>query len=101
MATPPSSPLSCYGTDRKSLWPLGTQEASARVGAQKRRPGATAIHLKIKRMGYKQDGSFYSAHSLAQALGIDARAVTRWIINGYLKARLRGTARTEAQNGDV
>ena len=60
----------------------------------------TGIHLKLKRMGFKHDGSFYSANGLAQALGIDSHAVTRWIKSGHLKAKLRGTARTEQQNGD-
>ena len=62
---------------------------------------ATGIHIKLKRMGFKHDGSFYSANGLAQALGIDSHAVTRWIKSGHLKAKLRGTARTEQQNGDV
>ena len=61
----------------------------------------TGIHLKLKRMRFKHDGSFYSAYSLAQALGIDSHAVTRWIKSGHLKAELRGTARTEQQNGDI
>jgi hypothetical protein len=60
----------------------------------------TAIHLKLKRMKFKKDGSFYSAYSLAQALGIDPHAITRWIKSGHLKARFRGTARTPLQNGD-
>jgi hypothetical protein len=60
----------------------------------------TGIHLKLKRMRFKHDGSFYSACSLAQALGIDPHVVTRWIKSGHLKAKLRGTARTEQQNGD-
>src|SRR3974377_903435 len=62
---------------------------------------ATAIHLKLKRMKFKHDGSFYSASGLAQALGIDSHAVTRWIKSGHLKAKFRGTARTEQQNGDI
>jgi hypothetical protein len=61
----------------------------------------TAIHLKLKRMRFKHDGSFYSANGLAQALGIDSHAVTRWIKSGRLKAKHRGTARTEQQNGDM
>ena len=61
----------------------------------------TGIHLKLKRMRFKHDGSFYSANGLAQALGIDSHAVTRWIKSGHLKAKLRGTARTEQQNGDI
>ena len=60
----------------------------------------TAIHLKLKRMRFKHDGSFYSAYSLAQALGIDPHAVTRWIKSGHLKAKFRGTARGPQQNGD-
>ena len=60
----------------------------------------TAIHLKLKRMRFKHDGSFYSAYSLAQSLGIDPHAVTRWIKSGHLKAKFRGTARGAQQNGD-
>jgi hypothetical protein len=60
----------------------------------------TGIHLKLRRMRFKHDGSFYSAYSLAQALGIDPRAVTRWIRSGHLKAKFRGTARGPKQNGD-
>ena len=61
----------------------------------------TGIHLKLRRMGFKHDGSFYSANGLAQALGIDSHAVTRWIRSGHLKAKLRGTARTKQQKGDI
>jgi len=61
----------------------------------------TAIRLKLKRMRFKHDGSFYSANGLAQALGIDSHAVARWIKSGHLKAKHRGTARTEQQNGDI
>ena len=61
----------------------------------------TGIHFKLKRMKFKHDGSFYSASGLAQALGIDSHAVTRWIKSGHLKAKCRGTARTEQQNGDI
>jgi hypothetical protein len=62
---------------------------------------ATAIHLKLRRMQFKRNGNFYSANSLAQALGIDSHAVTRWIKSGHLKAKLRGTARGPQQNGDI
>ena len=61
---------------------------------------STGIHLKLKRMKFKHDGSFYSAYGLAQALGIDPHVVTRWIKSGHLKAKFRGTARTPRQNGD-
>ena len=62
---------------------------------------ATGIHLKLRRMQFKHDPSFYSASGLAQALGIDSHAVTRWIKCGRLKAKLRGTKRTERQGGDI
>jgi hypothetical protein len=62
---------------------------------------ATGIHLKLKRMRFKHDPNFYSANGLAQALGIDSHAVTRWIKSGHLKAKPRGTARGARQNGDV
>jgi hypothetical protein len=61
----------------------------------------TGIHLKLKRMRFKHDRSFYFASGLAQALGIDSHVVTRWIKSGHLKAKFRGTARTEQQNGDI
>jgi hypothetical protein len=61
----------------------------------------TAIHLKLKRMRFKHEGSFYSANSLAQALGIDSHAVAPWIKSGHLKAKFRDTARSEQQNGDI
>jgi hypothetical protein len=62
---------------------------------------ATGIHLKLRRMKFKHDPGFYSANGLAQALGIDSHAVSRWIRSGHLKAKLRGTARGEKQNGDI
>ena len=60
----------------------------------------TAIHVKLKRMKFKHDGSFYSAYSLPQALGIDPHAITRWIKSRHFKARFRGTGRIPQQNGD-
>jgi hypothetical protein len=59
------------------------------------------IHLKLRRMKFKHDPGFYCANGLAQALGIDSHAVSRWIRSGHLKAKLRGTARGEKQNGDI
>jgi hypothetical protein len=62
---------------------------------------ATGIHLKLRRMKFKHDPGCYSANGLAQALGIDSHAVSRWIRSGHLKAKLRGTRRGEKQNGDI
>jgi hypothetical protein len=53
--------------------------------------------LKLKRIAFKKGGEFYSANSLAQALGLDPDAVTRWINAGRLKATLRAEPR--AMNG--
>ena len=61
----------------------------------------TGIHLKLKRMRFKHDLSFYSANGLAQALGIDNHTVARWIRAGHLKAKHRGTERTDHQGGDT
>ena len=62
---------------------------------------ATAIHLKLKRMRFKSDPSFYSGKGLADALGIDSHVVARWIKSGHLRAQFRGTKRTERQGGDI
>jgi hypothetical protein len=62
---------------------------------------ATAIHVKLRRMRFKSDPSFYSGKGLADALGIDSHIVTRWIKAGHLRAQLRGTKRTERQGGDI
>jgi hypothetical protein len=57
----------------------------------------TVVHLKLKRMRFKHDRSFYSACSLAQALGIDPHAVTRWIRSGHLKPNPRHSTRPTAE----
>src|SRR6266496_6294278 len=48
----------------------------------------TGIRLKLRRMRFKSDPSFYSGKGLADALGIDSHVVTRWIKSGHLKAQL-------------
>lgn len=37
---------------------------------------------------------------MALCFGVDATTVTRWIRTGMLRARPRGTLRTQAQGGD-
>jgi len=59
-----------------------------------------AIAIRMKRQAIdRTDYDGYSARALAELLGVDTKTVTRWIAAG-LKARRRGTARTDAQNGD-
>ena len=62
---------------------------------------ATAIHLKLRRMRFKSDPSFYSGKGLADALGIDSHVLTPWIKVGHLRAQLRGTKRIAEQGGDT
>jgi hypothetical protein len=62
---------------------------------------ATAIHLKLKRIHAKENGDWYSANGLAGLFGCDNHCITGWIKRGYLRAKPRGTARTEQQGGDA
>jgi hypothetical protein len=61
----------------------------------------TAVNLKVRRLRIKQNLDGYSANRLAEAFGIDRHIIARWIRLGYLRAERRGTARTEAQGGDM
>lgn len=61
----------------------------------------TAIQLKLGRIRAKQNLPYYTARSLSECFGTDMHVITRWIRLGYLKARRRETARTEAQGGDL
>ena len=58
------------------------------------------ITIKRKRMRFLKNLRGQSAISLSECFGVDMKVVTRWIKLGYLKARRRGTARTERQGGD-
>lgn len=60
----------------------------------------TGVKLKLKHLRVKRNVDGCCAHSLAQLLGIDPHAVTRWISKGMLRAVPRETARTVAQGGD-
>jgi hypothetical protein len=61
----------------------------------------TGILLKRKRLGMLQNMPGQSATSLAKCFGADAKMITGWIENGWLKAEKRGTHRTEKQGGDM
>jgi hypothetical protein len=61
----------------------------------------TAIVLKRKRMRCLRNLEGQSATDLALCFGVDMKTVQRWILTGYLKAKKRGTHRTEQQGGDM
>jgi len=98
---------------KESLWSDAELEilenytwmSDERIALKLRRAGftrsAVAVHLKLKRMRYKESSDYYSAQGLASALGVDVHPVLRWIRFGYLKAKRRGTARVEVQGGDT
>lgn len=58
------------------------------------------IYLKRRRMRFLKNLQGQSCRSVAQCFGVDDHVVTRWIKKGWLKAKKRGTERTEAQGGD-
>lgn len=62
-----------------------------KAGYQRSQQG---ILLKRKRMRFLQNLNGYSARSVALCFGIDEHAVIRWIEQGWLKAKRRGTERT-------
>ena len=64
------------------------------------RRSCTGILLKRRRMRFLKNIAGHSSRSVAECFGVDDKSVTRWIAKGWLKARRRGTARTEAQGGD-
>lgn len=57
----------------------------------------TGIVLKRKRMRFLKNLGGQSARGLAECFGVDVHCIMRWIRLGYLKARKRGTNRTERQ----
>lgn len=61
----------------------------------------TAIQVKRKRSSVNpQDNGMYTGRGVGDALGVDIKTVTRWIGLGELKAKRRGTERTDEQ-GDM
>lgn len=58
------------------------------------------ILLKRKRMRYVSNLKAQNVGMVAECFGVDRRTVVRWIQKGWLKARRRGTDRTDSQGGD-
>jgi hypothetical protein len=86
--------LECFG----HLAPSGIQRKLSAAGFPR---SIAAIQVKINRNRIKSNLDGYSACQLADALGVEARKVLRWIHQGFLKAERRGTARTPEQGGDI
>ena len=62
-----------------------------KAGYQRSQQG---IFLKRKRMRFLRNLNGYSARSVALCFGIDDHSVVRWVEQGWLKAKRRGTERT-------
>lgn len=58
------------------------------------------ILLKRKRMRFLNNLNGHSVRSIATCFGIDDHTIIRWINNGWLKAKRRGTDRSKRQGGD-
>lgn len=63
---------------------------------------ANAVHVKRVRWLHERRGQypFYSAHGLANLMGVDSHQITRWIALKLLQAERRGTERNARQGGD-
>ncbi len=80
------------------LAPSGMQRKLAEAGFAR---SVTAIQVKVNRNRIKSNLEGYSACQLADALGVEAKKVVRWIQQGVLKAERRGTGRLPQQGGDT
>jgi hypothetical protein len=80
---------------------MGDERIALRLRAAGCARSATAVHLKRRRMRICQNGDWYSAYQLAEAMGVDRHKVARWIGAGLLAAERRESARTELQGGDT
>lgn len=80
------------------LAPVGIQKRLKKYGYHRTEVG---IVLKRKRMRFLQNLNGHSAQSVAKSFGIDVHSIMRYIKNGWLIARKRGTQRTEIQGGDM
>lgn len=75
-----------------------------RYVAKKLKRTPTAVVLKAKRLGASRGLPFgyYTATGLSECFGVKcSKTVTSWIQEGLLKAKRRGTERTERNGGDM
>lgn len=80
--------------------------SAAALSKQMRARGWKRTPVAISNMRHhgllaKDDPAWFSAAGLAQAMGVDRAVVAKWIKQGWLTAKPRGTSRTEAQGGDT
>lgn len=62
----------------------------------------TALINRFKRLDLsRKDQTTYSAQRIARVLGVDAKTVTTWILQGLLGGERRGTRRLPQQGGDA
>jgi len=80
------------------LCPEYIQKRLARSGYHR---SSMAIVLKRKRMRFGSNLKGQSATSLAECFGVDMKVVQRWLLQGWLTAKRRGTKRTARQGGDM
>jgi hypothetical protein len=88
-------------SEKAALRPAMIVRALARRGFKR---SETAVVVRLKRIGSSTgrnaDTEHYSATALSKLFGLDGHVVTRWITEGRLIAKRRGTERTERQGGD-
>ncbi|TFZ55569.1 hypothetical protein E4V01_21850 [Methylorubrum sp. Q1] len=65
-----------------------------------RRTAAAIANMRTSGRMDRLDSQHFSAFALAEVMGVDGATVMKWIRNGWLEAKPRGQARTEAQRGD-
>lgn len=70
-----------------------------RAAGYNRSATAITVRIRTKKIDHV-DPDHFSARELARFFGVDSNRVTRLIASGLLKAKRRGTDRTEAQGGD-
>ena len=98
MSRPKGKPWSPQEVEYLATWyhRRGVQVIAKALGRS-----VVAVKLRAKRLGYRKNGEGYTAHSLAQALGVDGHWVSDRIRDGKMHAVKRQTERLPEQGGDT
>jgi len=87
------------------LHAMGSKSPQAIRHALKRRGFIrtdNAISIRMKRLKVdRTDDNVFGCSELSEAFGVHSTTIVKWITKGHLKASRKGTARTEAQHGDL